>query len=153
LVDAGVIDARMLERARRVAAGTGARLGRVLASLGLVSERGLAGALANLLEAPRAFTSDYPDTALFPERPEPRFLRAAGAMPIAVNRGRTVLAMIDPLDAFTRNAVATAIGQPVALAVAIPVELEAAFERLYPETETEQEATTLLEEVVTSTSP
>ena len=44
-----------------------------------------------------------------------------------------MLAMADPLDVFTRNAVAAAIGRPVAVAVAVPIELEAAFDRLYSE--------------------
>ncbi len=41
--------------------------------------------------------------------------------------------MADPLDVFTRNAVAAALGRPVAVAVAVPIELEAAFDRLYSE--------------------
>ena len=46
---------------------------------------------------------------------------------------RATLAMADPLDVFTRNAVAAALGRPVAVAVAVPIELEAAFDRLYAE--------------------
>ena len=49
LVDSGTIDRRTLDRARRVAAETGGRLDQVLTQLGLVSERGLAEALAQLL--------------------------------------------------------------------------------------------------------
>ena len=41
--------------------------------------------------------------------------------------------MADPLDIFTRNAIAAAIGRPVTVAVAVPIELEAALERLYAE--------------------
>jgi general secretion pathway protein E len=153
LVDAGTIDTRTLDRARRVEAETGARLDRVLTSLGLVSERGLAEALARLIGFPLASAADYPEAPLFPDRLKARFLRAAGAMPIAVSEGRTVLAMTDPLDTFTRNAVAAALSRPVATAVAIPVEFEAAFERLYPESDAGQDTATLLEEVVASTGP
>jgi len=153
LVDAGTIDLRMLDRARRVEAETGARLDRVLTSLGLLSERGLAEATAKLLGSPLASPTDYPDTPLYPDRLKARFLRAVGAMPIAVSEGRAVLAMTDPFDEFTRNAVAAALNQPVATAVAIPVEFEAAFERIYPDSETEQGDTTLLEEVASNTGP
>ena len=52
LIDSGAIDQRTLERARRVAAETGGRLDRVLTQLGLISERGLAEALAQLVAAP-----------------------------------------------------------------------------------------------------
>ena len=153
LVDAGTIDARMLDRARRVEAETGARLDRVLTSLGLVSERGLAEAMAKWLGSPLVAAADYPEAPLFPDRLKARFLRAAGAMPIAVSGGHTVLAMTDPFDAFTRTAVAAALSQPVATAVAIPVEFEAAFERLYPEADDGQETAISLEEVAASTSP
>ena len=51
LVEGGAIDRRTLERAGRVAAETGAG-STVLTQLGLVSERGLAEALAQLLGAP-----------------------------------------------------------------------------------------------------
>src|SRR5579864_7440636 len=153
LVDAGTIDSRMLDRARRVEAETGARLDRVLTSLGLVSERGLAEAMAEWLGSPLVRPADYPEAPLFPDRLKARFLRAAGAMPIAVSGGHTVLAMTDPFDAFTRNAVATALNLPVTTAVAIPIEFEAAFERLYPEADDSQETAISLEEVVASTGP
>src|SRR4029077_1570267 len=52
LVESGAVDRRTLERAGRVAAETGGRLDHVLTQLGLVSERGLAEALAQLLGAP-----------------------------------------------------------------------------------------------------
>jgi general secretion pathway protein E len=153
LADAGTIDARMLERARRVEAETGTRLDRVLTSLGLVSERDMAEAMAKLLGSPLASAANYPHAPLFADRLKPRFLRAAGAMPIAVSEGRTVLAMTDPLDNFTRNAVAAALDQRVATAVAVPVEFEAAFERLYPEANSGQDTAISLEEVVASTGP
>ncbi len=133
LLDSGAVDQRTLERARRVASETSGRLDRVLTQLGLISERGLAEALAELVAAPIVRPADYPDTALFVDRLKPKFLRKAHALPIGESEGSAVLAMADPLDVFTRNAVAAAIGRPVAVAVAVPIELEAAFDRLYSE--------------------
>ncbi|MGA8381744.1 MAG: ATPase, T2SS/T4P/T4SS family [Stellaceae bacterium] len=133
LLDSGAVDQRTLERARRVASETSGRLDRVLTQLGLISERGLAEALAELVAAPIVRPADYPDTALFVDRLKPKFLRKAHALPIGDSEGSAVLAMADPLDVFTRNAVAAAIGRPVAVAVAVPIELEAAFDRLYSE--------------------
>ena len=153
LVDAGAIDARMLDRAQRVEAETGARLDRVLTSLGLLSERGLAEAMAKLLNSPLASPADYPETPLHPDRLKARFLRTASAMPIADADGCTVLAMTDPFDEFTRSAVAAALGQSVVPAVAIPVEFEAAFERLYPDADPNQDGTALLEETGGNTNP
>ncbi len=133
LVDSGAIDRRTLDRARRVAAETGARLDQVLTQLGLVSDRGLAEALAQLIAAPLVGTADYPDAPLFHDRLKPKFLRRVRALPIAASDDRATLAMADPLDVFTRNAIGAALGRSVAVAVAVPIELEAALERLYAE--------------------
>ncbi len=154
LLDGGAVDQRTLERARRVASETGGRLDRVLTQLGLISERGLAEALAELVVAPIVKPADYPDTALFVDRLKPKFLRKAHALPIGESDGRAVLAMADPLDVFTRNAVAAAISRPVAVAVAVPIELEAAFDRLYSESaDGEGDGETTLDGVVADAEP
>src|SRR5947208_2676242 len=147
LVDSGAIDRRTLDRARRVAAETGGRLDQVLTQLGLVSERGLAEALAQLIAAPVVRAADYPETPLFHDRLKAKFLRRARALPIAATDHCTTLAMADPLDVFTSNAVATALGRPVAVAVAVPIELDAAFDRLYAELGEEGDAETMLDGV------
>ena len=113
LVEGGTIDRRTLDRAGRVAVETGGRLDHVLTQLGLVSERGLAEALAQLIEAPLVEAGDYPDAPLFLDRLKVKFLRKVRALPIAATNGRATLAMADPLDVFTRNAVAAALGHPV----------------------------------------
>ncbi len=154
LIDSGAVDPRTLERARRVASETGGRLDRVLTQLGLISERGLAEALAQLVAAPIVRPADYPDAALFVDRLKPKFLRKAHALPIAESEGSAVLAMADPLDVFTRNAVAAALGRPVAVAVAVPIELEAAFDRLYSESgEQDGDGDAMLGDVVADAEP
>jgi general secretion pathway protein E len=153
LIDCGAVDPRTLERARRVASETGGRLDRVLTQLGLISERGLAEALAQLVAAPIVRPADYPDTALFVDRLKPKFLRKAHALPIVESEGRAVLAMADPLDVFTRNAVAAALGRPVTVAVAVPIELEAAFDRLYSEPLDGADGEAMLDEVVADAEP
>jgi general secretion pathway protein E len=153
LVDSGAIDRRTLDRARRVAAETGARLDQVLTQLGLVSDRGLAEALAQLIAAPLVGTADYPDAPLFHDRLKPKFLRRVRALPIAAGDDRATLAMADPLDVFTRNAIAAALGRSVAVAVAVPIELEAALERLYAELGEGSEAEEVLNDLVADAEP
>jgi general secretion pathway protein E len=153
LVETGAIDRRTLDRARRVASETGGRLDQVLTQLGLMSDRGLAEALAELIAAPVVVASDYPDRPLFHDRLKAKFLRRARALPIAATDDRATLAMADPLDVFTRNAVAAALGRPVAVAVAIPVELEAALDRLYAELAEGGDAEEMLDEVLPDAEP
>jgi general secretion pathway protein E len=133
LVEAGHCDARAVERARGMAAGTGRRTDAVLVQLGLVTERDLAGAFADLLGLALVLPSRYPAEPVLPERLRARFLRNARALPLALNEDGISVALADPLDHFTPAAVAAATGLRVRAEVAVPVELEAALDRLYPE--------------------
>ncbi|MFI4986207.1 MAG: GspE/PulE family protein [Alphaproteobacteria bacterium] len=131
LVRSGLLDARNLERARRVAAEHGITLDAAVTQLGLVGERALAELLASELGLRLALPEDYPDAAVLGERLKVAFLRKARALPLAREADRVVLAMANPLDRFTRDAVATATGAAVEAWVAVPIDLEAALARLY----------------------
>jgi general secretion pathway protein E len=135
LVQQAQCDAVTIDRGRRVANESGQRLDLVLLQLGLVTERGLAEAYATLLGVPIAGPARYPEAPLFPERLTSRFLRTARAVPVAIEQDVLVMAVADALDEFTPAAVAAATGLPVRMEIAVPIELEAAFGRLYPEGE------------------
>ena len=136
LLRAGQCDGRGLERSRRVADETGQRLDTVLLQLGLVSERGMAEAYATLLDLPVARAEAYPqDQPLFADRLTARFLRHARALPMAMDGDTLVVAIADPLDSFTQAAIAAATGTRVRLEIAVPIELDAALKRLYPDEE------------------
>jgi general secretion pathway protein E len=133
LVELGQCDTRTLMRARRVAEESDQRLDAVLIQLGLVSERALAEALAVVTGLAIVRTEAYPADPVLPERLNARFLRQARALPLALADGLLALAVVDPLDTFTPAAVAAATGCAVSLAVAVPIELDAALDRLYRE--------------------
>jgi general secretion pathway protein E len=140
LVNAGQCDTQTIDRGRRVAAESGQRLDTVLIQLGLVTERGLAEGYAALLGAPIAGPARYPEAALFPELLQPRFLRHNRIVPLAVESDVLVLGAADALDEFAPAAIAAKTGLPVRLEIAVPIELEAAFGRLYPDGETAEAA-------------
>ncbi len=131
LIQEGHCDARTVDRARRVATETGSRLDKVLIQLGLVTERGLAAAYAALLGLDVAGPGRYPAAPLHANELSARFLRSARALPVAEEAGQLLVAVADPLDEFTPAAIAAATGQPVRLLVAVPIELDAAMDRLY----------------------
>ncbi|HYZ23879.1 MAG TPA: ATPase, T2SS/T4P/T4SS family [Rhodopila sp.] len=134
LVRQGQCDQRTLDRARRVAAESGQRIDIVLNQLGLVSERGLADAYAQLLGVPVATPARYPQSdPLLRDLLPAAFLRHARAIPVADDGGTLTLAVGDPLDTFTPTAVTIATNRQVRLEIAVPIELEAALNRLYPE--------------------
>ncbi len=136
----GQCDTVTIDRGRRVAAESGQRLDQVLLQLGLVTERGLAEGYATLLGVPLAGPARYPEAPVLPERLSPRFLRTARACPLAIEAGALTLAVADALDEFSPAAIAAATGLGVRLEIAVPIELEAAFGRLYPEGEAAETA-------------
>ena len=137
LVAAGVCDAAAIARAQAVAREAGIGGAAALVRLGLVQERVLAANWAAMLGLRQVGPEDYPDAPVLAERLRPRFLRAARLLPLALRGSRLVLAMADPFDRFSRDAVALATGCAVTAEVAVPVELDAALERLYPEADPE----------------
>ncbi|GAB6968714.1 type II secretion system ATPase GspE [Komagataeibacter kakiaceti JCM 25156] len=135
LHETGRCDARTLERGRRAAEEMGGRADIALLRLGLVSERALAEAYAALLDIPLVTPDQFPATPVLPDRLPMRFLRDAHALPLACTQTTLTLALTDPLDPFVRSAMTAATGLAVNVAVAVPVEIEAAFDRLYPDTD------------------
>ncbi|MGH7109799.1 MAG: GspE/PulE family protein [Stellaceae bacterium] len=153
LVEDSAIDQRTLERARRVSAETGGRIDQILTQLGMVSERLLAEALARLVGAALVAPADYPEVPLFADRLGAKFLRKARSLPIADDSDSVTVAMADPLDGFTRAALAAALGRPVRIAVAVPIELEAAFNRLYAEAAPDGEIAALFDSALSGAEP
>lgn len=132
LIESGKLDAAGLERARRVRADSGERLSSLLPKLGLVSERDLAQAVADELGLPLVGADAFPEQPLFEERLSPRFLREAQVLPIAEEDGGLVVAMADPLNQYAIDALKLVAGRRLVTRVAVPADLEAAIDRLYP---------------------
>jgi general secretion pathway protein E len=133
LIERGQVDAVGLARARRVAGENAGRLDTVLTQLGLVSERALADATARLLGLVIASPADYPKEAILPERLRLKFLRRSRALPIALDEQTLTIAMGDPLDGFAVSSIGIAAQREIEIRVAVPIELESAFDRLYGE--------------------
>ena len=133
LLRAGLVDSLGIARARALAAETGLGLGASLVRLGLIGERSLAEAAAAALGLALLAPDAYPAEPVLPERLRPRFLRDARVLPLAVAEGVLDLAMVDPFDGFAAGAVAAATGCAVRRAVAVPIDLDAALDRLYPD--------------------
>jgi general secretion pathway protein E len=131
LIREGRLDETALDRAVRLAAESGSPLASILTQLGLVSERDLAEASATLLDLTVADAGDYPQQAVLPDRLRSKFLQKSRALPIAADDKAITVAMADPLDHFAISAIALASGRAVTVVVAVPIDLEAAFERLY----------------------
>ena len=131
LLERGRLDKAGLGRAQRVREASHDRLHVLLPKLGLVSEREVAEALAQLLELPLASEDDYPALSLFGDRVSIHFLKEARILPLADNADGLTVAMADPLDRYTIGAMQLFAGKPVLPWVGVPAEIEAALERLF----------------------
>ena len=131
LIERGKLDAAGLDRALRIQDESGEKLGVLLVTLGVVAQRDVSEALANQLGLPLVEAASYPELPILEERVSARFLRESRALPLAEDETELALAMADPTDEYTVNAFEMVTGRKVRPQVAIPMELEAALERLY----------------------
>jgi general secretion pathway protein E len=131
LLSAGKLDGPAMERATRLAAAHGERLAAVLAKIGLVSERDLAFALAQVLDIPLADESGFTDVATPIDGISAKFLRHRPILPLSETADTIVVAMSDPLDSYACDALRLATGCALEIQVAEPAVIERVIERLY----------------------
>ncbi|MEI2742129.1 MAG: type II secretion system ATPase GspE [Candidatus Competibacter sp.] len=120
-----------LQRAQRVRESTGEGLDTLLVKLGLVSERDLAEAVAARLELPLVKPVDYPEMPVTNGGISSRFLKESRVIPLFEDDQGLTVAMANPTDDYVLSALRLATGKAITPRVAIPTELEIAFERLY----------------------
>ncbi|MGV8803673.1 MAG: type II secretion system ATPase GspE [Polaromonas sp.] len=132
LCERGKLDAASLERALRIQeADKQARLDDILVKSGMVSERDVVDALSTHLDVPVALMADYPELPVLEERVAVKFIKQAKALPLHEDDEHLVLAMVDPQDEYVLNAFRLVTGRQIKVRLAVPTELDAAFERLY----------------------
>jgi general secretion pathway protein E len=130
LIARGKLDDRGLERARRIG-GNGDGLINTLPKIGLVAERDIAAAAAEILNLPLVVQRDYPSAPLLEDKLSVRFLQESRVLPLADEPRGLVVAMVNPLDLYALDALRLIAGKPILPRVAVPAELEAAIERLH----------------------
>jgi len=133
LLERGKLDQSNFDRAWQWHEKTDQPIDRIVASLGLVSERDMAEFLSEFLATPLLSGDDYPADAVLDDSVTLTFLKETCILPIAENDDGMVLAMANPRDEFTRRAMEVKFKKPIAVRIAVPSELEAAIERLYGE--------------------
>jgi general secretion pathway protein E len=134
LTHRGKLDDAGVQRAKRIQPDGGEHLHSLLIKLGLVSEKDVAEALAQVLALPLVTPQDFPDQPLLDGALSPKFLKDSRILPMAEADQAIVLAMADPLDDFAARAVAVATGRSVERRIATPADIEKAQERLYGRT-------------------
>lgn len=132
LVDAGHLNQESLSRARRLSTETGETISLALTRLGLVTEHQMADAFSKALDLPRIDAEALPSEQLPYGGLSQAFLRHTRALPFAKETGGGLaLAMANPLDDATAEAVALFVGQPVHRYIALPTDIDTALDRLF----------------------
>jgi general secretion pathway protein E len=133
LLERGKIDPAELERVLRLQAtsSTRERLGSLLTTLGVVSARDVAQALADQARLPFVDATAFPEMPILEERISSRFLRDARALPIAEDDHSLTLAVADPYDEFAIHSFELVTNKQVHRVVAVGSEVDGAIERLY----------------------
>ncbi len=107
------------------------RLGSLLSTLGVVSARDIAQALAIQADMPYVEASAFPDIPILEERISARFLRDSRALPIEEDEDTLTLAVADPTDDYVRHSFELVTNRKIHRVVAIGTEIDGAIERLY----------------------
>jgi general secretion pathway protein E len=130
LLDSERLKSADLKRAETYRDQHGGDLVGLLVRLGLVSERDVAEAEADLLDLPLMRSEDLPDDA--PELPgiSVRYLKQNLILPIAESNGDLTVVMANPRDEFARKALAMASGKNIVPQVGIASEIENGIEKL-----------------------
>ncbi|MBU0592643.1 MAG: type II secretion system ATPase GspE [Gammaproteobacteria bacterium] len=132
LIERGKLDTANLERALRLQqAEGGERIGAILIRAGMTAERDVVEALSAQLGLPLVPATDYPELPVLEESVSVRFLKESKALPLHEDAEKLVLAMADPLDEYVINAFRLVTHREVIARLAVPSELDVAFERLY----------------------
>lgn len=132
LIERNKLDAANLERALRLQeSANGERIGSLLIRSGFAAERDMVEALSVQLEVPVVSVTEYPELPVLEERVAVRFIKESKALPLYEDADRLILAMDDPLDGYVINAYQLVTQRQIVVRLAVPSEMDAAFERLY----------------------
>ena len=135
LVGAGRLQPAQLERALRVQADSGERLGNLLVQLGFVAERDLAASLSQMLDIPLASAEQYQSPVDVSARVSLDFLQRSRAIPLAETDQYLLVAMTDPSDRYLLNALELSLGKPVRPLVGVSADIQGALEKMSEQAE------------------
>ena len=129
LIERGKLREAEINRARRLAVQSDNEpIPALLLKLGLISERDLAEVLADVSGLPFIERPDYPETSPFPEAISTRFLKANHMAGISASEAELTVAVADPFNKPSLDALTLACERQVILRVGLPSDIEWALD-------------------------
>ncbi len=133
LVQQGVLQSDRLERTLKIQQDNPERLGVLLVSLGLVSEKDVASGLAEQLGLTLADISMYSHTAVLNGSVSQRYLRESQIAPLHIEDDVLHVAMAVPQDSYAIDALKMASGFQLQIYLGTASDIELALNRQYGE--------------------
>jgi general secretion pathway protein E len=132
----GKLDVNNLDRALKVQesqrqTGGHEKIGAILTRLGMVSQRELALALSEQQGWEIVDAASFPELPLLEDSISSRFIQEARAIPLAETESTVILAMTEPQDGYTLQAIRAATGKDVEARLLMANDFDAVYERLY----------------------
>ena len=132
LVERGIISPEELSTARNLQRQSREKLGKLLIDMGALSETDLVRHLSEYLEIPYVVAENFPTVPVVENTFSVQFMRECKFVPVAAADGELTIAMVDPLDRSTLDAIRlyTRYGR-VAVVLAPESEILDLIERFY----------------------
>jgi general secretion pathway protein E len=133
LLDQGRLDRAAWSKVlkARLEQGDAEPLAATLARLGLLPEAEVYETWARISGIPLARGAEFPEIPILEERVSTRFMKEARILPLREDEANVYLAMINPEDTYAIDAMRLVTHRAIQPRLALPSELEPAFERLY----------------------
>ena len=131
LISDGRINPEELKRSKELQIESGVALGVLLVRLGLVSDRDMANLQCRITDFPLLDENEIPEIPILADSFPAKFLQEAYILPIDDTEEHLVIAMVDPGDEFTIQAIELASRKSVQIKIATTTQIENALVRLY----------------------
>jgi general secretion pathway protein E len=133
LIAEGKLTGEELNRALELEAETGTGLAILLVRLGLVSERDMAELQHRALQLPLLQEDDFPKIPILENALSVKFLKEAYVIPLEETEKEVIVAMADPGDQFTLQAIRLACNKTVIPRIATSSQIEQSLDQLHGE--------------------
>jgi general secretion pathway protein E len=131
LVSDGHITPEEIMRSIELQTESGVAFGVLLVRLGLVSDRDMADLQCRITDFPLLDEKEIPEIPILTDSFSAKFLQDAYILPIDETEEHLIIAMVDPGDEFTIQAIELASHKPVQIKIATTTQIENALGRLY----------------------
>ena len=105
----------------------------LLSRMGIAGDADIAQALSNVLGIPLITKKDYPSENIIGELVSDRFLKEQRIMPLSINDNVLTVAMFDPSDLDTQDALGMACDRDIEVKVGVASEIEAGIDQIFGE--------------------